>query len=88
MFLGDVGSGLNDLKHYSPFQKIHHHLAMVNGVQTTSMSLGFSNTDVVTVLVHDSGLYTCEKVPLEHYFLPQFHLKFHLISNKYPSLTV
>ena len=51
MFLGDVGSGLNLLKHYARCHKIKHHLAMMNGVQTTSMSLGFANTDVDTMLV-------------------------------------
>ena len=48
MFLGDVGSCLNEMKHYTPFQKIEHHLAMMDGVQTTNMIclnwfLGFPN---------------------------------------------
>ena len=29
IFLGDVGSGLNLLKHYARCQKIKHHLAMM-----------------------------------------------------------
>ena len=37
MFLGDVGLGLNLLKHYARCQKIKHHFAMMNGVQTTNM---------------------------------------------------